>query len=240
MNYLKTSLFIASLSIIAFSCDKEKYGAIRGKGDITTEDRGVTGFDAIHLKCSAEVSYTQDSSFSVQVFAQPNIMKVIDLDVIDKELIINYTKSIWNEKGVKIVVHSPQMRSMKISGSGDIISTGAVTSNQMYTHISGSGNIKIPTLNAASVEAKISGSGNIELLSGKTANSNYSISGSGNINSEFMKTTNNSSKISGSGDIRVNASEYMSISISGSGDVHYSGSPAMDIDISGSGKIRKI
>lgn len=240
MNYLKTSLLLASLSFITFSCQKDQYGAIKGKGDITNENKAITGFDAIYLSCSADVSYTQDSSYSVQVFAQPNILKVLKLEVKDKELCIDFSKMVWENKGVKIVVHSPEMRSMRISGSGNIITTESIHTNQMYTHISGSGNIKIPCLYATSAEAKISGSGNIEFLCGQVNSTNYSISGSGNINTEFMTTTSNSSKISGSGDIRLNAIEFMSVTISGSGNLYYRGTPAVDVDVSGSGKVRKI
>lgn len=240
MKFLKTNILFATVSLFVFACQKDDYGAVRGKGDIITENRALTGFDAIHLKNSADVSFTQDSVYKVEVFAQDNVINVLKLEVIDKELMIDYSKLVISCKQVKVVVHSPRIRSLKISGSGNITGTGTIKTDQLLTHISGSGNIRIPCLIADAAEAKINGSGDTEFLSGETNSASYSISGSGDIRSESMKTSINVSKISGSGDIRLHATERLTVSISGSGDIHYRGTPGMDVDIKGSGKIRKI
>jgi hypothetical protein len=239
MNHLK-KICLPALLLIFISCQKEQYLAVKGKGDIASEKQSLNGFDAIRLSCSAELEYTQDSLYLVEVSAQPNILKVIKMEVVEKELRIDFTKSVLEHKGVKITVHSPQMRSLSVSGSGNITATGNISSVNMNMNVSGSGNLSLPGLTAETLTAWISGSGNAEVMSGEINSSNYSISGSGNINTEFMKAAHNTSKVSGSGNVRLNVSTDLKVSISGSGDLYYRGSPAMDVDISGSGKIHKI
>lgn len=240
MKTIKTVLSLLVLTLMLCSCHKREYWAVRGKGDVVTETRNVAGFSAIRLNCDADVEYTQDSVFRVEVTGQPNVLEVLDIKVVGKELKIDYNRDVWSHKNVKMVVHSPQITAMTISGSGHIRSDGIVNSDHLDLNISGSGNITLWQVDGQNLSATISGSGNTEILGGKVANTTFQVSGSGNINAEYLESQRNTSRISGSGNITVNASEEINVTISGSGDLRYRGTASVNATVSGSGKIRKI
>lgn len=237
MKTVKSIFGIIIVSIILSSCYTRTTWGVKGKGENINEKRGLSGFNKISLSVDADVYYTQDSVYSVEVIGQSNILKVLRIEVADKKLKIEYMRHVWDHHKVKIYVHSPNMVGMYISGSGDIKSETTIKTIEMETNISGSGNIFIPSLKADELSCKISGSGNISVDAGEVRNEKFSISGSGNINTEYLYSKSNKSTISGSGDIFTNVSEDLDVTISGSGDVRYRGRPTVNVKTSGSGRL---
>jgi len=237
MKSFKFILAVSIISIFIQSCRKGILWGITGKGSNITEVRAASGYNSIQLSIDADVSYTQDSVYYLEISAQPNIMKVLATEVNGSELKIDFKRNVWKHHTVKITVHSPNMNKLGISGSGDIAVSNAIKTSDMSLSISGSGDISIPSLIAETLTAKISGSGNITVSDGKINSEELSISGSGNIKTDNAVCNNNTSKISGSGDISLYATENLNISISGSGDIRYRGQPAVSSKISGSGSL---
>jgi hypothetical protein len=232
--------FLMSVIIIAFfttSCDRREMWGVKGKGESVSETRTETGFERIDLSIDADIYYTQDSIYKIEVIAQPNILRVLKTEVSGSELKISYIRNVWDHHKVKIYVSSPKMRGMKISGSGDIRAQNKIVTDNLDLTISGSGNISLPWLVAARLMSKISGSGNISVDQGTVDGETCTISGSGNINTEYVVSKTNTSTISGSGDIVLQATENLNVIISGSGDVRYRGKPSVSIQTSGSGKL---
>jgi hypothetical protein len=240
MNLIKSTLLFSALILLSTACHKREYWGLRGKGPEVTEIRDVAGFSAIHLSCSADVVYKQDSVFKVEVSGQSNILDVLKTEKRGSELLIDFDRNVWDHKKITVVVHCPEMTAMTISGSGNIMATGDVHSNGIALYISGSGKISLPSLEATRAEAKISGSGNIEILGGHAPTTVFTISGSGNIGAEYLESNNCTATISGSGNITVYVTETLKGTISGSGDLRYRGNPQTDINISGSGRVRHI
>lgn len=236
MKSLKMLLVAALLFSTATACKKKFFG-INGKGDLITETRSTDAFDKIDLSIDANVIYVQDSVYSIRVTGQANILEVLTTTVSNNKLLIDYSRNVWKAKQVTIEVHSPNIREMELSGSGNITVEGAVTTDNLQLGIYGSGNISIPSVTADDITAKISGSGNMSITAGTTNTQSYDISGSGNINAEDLVSNRTDAEISGSGSITVHALQLLNASISGSGDVRYHGNPVMNVNISGSGSV---
>lgn len=240
---MKKSICIAlyALTIVFFpSCHKREYWAVRGKGDVVTQTRDLSGFSSIRLACSADVTFEQDSAYSVRVTGQQNILDVLTTENHGGELRIDFSRDVWGSKPVRVEVRGPRMHSMTISGSGNIRSDSKITTGSISLRITGSGNISLLSLVTTEADATLSGSGNIEIAGGTADRSTYTTSGSGNINGEFFECRHNVTNLSGSGNVRVFATETLHVTISGSGDVRYRGTPGVDVSISGSGTLRKI
>lgn len=237
MKSFKLILTVSIISIFIHGCKKGVLWGITGKGSNVTEVRSASGYSSIQLSIDADVSYTQDSVYYLEISAQQNIMKVLATEVDGSELKIDFKRNVWKHHQVKIIVHSPDINKLGISGSGDIAVTNSIKTGSMGLNISGSGNISIPLLIAGTLTAKISGSGDITVSDGKINSEELSISGSGNIKTENAICGNSTSKISGSGDISLHATESLNVSISGSGDISYKGKPAVTSKISGSGSL---
>lgn len=238
MKSLKLMIPGVLLLAVSFtSCKKHLFNSIKGKGETVTETRGLSGFNKISLDIDADVYYTQDSVYYVEISAQQNVMNVITTEISSGELEIDSKKWIRKHNGIKIIVHSPDLYSLDISGSGNIESASAISTSTLELNVSGSGNISLASVNSAELEAKISGSGNISASGGVVTNQKLTISGSGNVEMTGLSANHSDAKISGSGNISVWALDQLKATISGSGDVRYKGNPAVNTTISGSGSV---
>jgi len=232
------SLFLV-LSFLMTSCYKNNGWGVRGKGEVVSEVRPVTGCDRLNLSIDADVDYKQDSIYYLEVFAQPNILSLLKTEVHGTELSLEYKRNIWDHKQVRVVLHTPDMRAIRISGSGNV-QGGRIQTSTLDLTISGSGNINLSNVLCTGMSGNISGSGNIHLDNGKIQNQTLTISGSGNIHSENCESSSNATNISGSGSVLVYVTESLKVKISGSGDVKYRGKPTVSVDISGSGSLIQI
>jgi len=245
---------IAFLSlIIMFSSGCRKYPYLEGNGSVTSETRASVSFNRIDNQGDFNVYYVHDSVFRVTIEAESNLIPHIRTVVNGNTLEINTRENLNNNYAMKIIVYSPTLKGVMLSGSG-LINTGSVEEEIFEVKLSGSGiiygDIISHTLNAIIsgsgeidfgvvseyTNAIISGSGNIKLL-GESTTADYLISGSGNIESYNLLLDECVAKISGSGNIYANVMDYIHVTISGSGNFYYVGSPIVDSTITGSGNV---
>ena len=228
---------ILVLAVSITSCKKHLFNSIKGKGATVTETRNLSGFDKISLSINADVTYTQDSVYFVEISAQQNVLDVITTEIEGGELKIDSRKWIRKHNGIKIIIHSPDLRKIDLDGSGNFESTGMLTTTGLELEISGSGDIRITGLTAGNLDANISGSGNISISGGAVTNEEAEISGSGDIEMDNLTANISKVKISGSGSVSVWVLNQLNATISGSGDIKYRGNPAVNTTISGSGSV---
>jgi len=207
----------------------------QGSGNIITEEREVSEFNKIHLKCSGNVFLTLGEKQTLIIKTDENIMPLIETDVSGKKLTISNGKHYLRPTVLEVFITVNNLEGVAISGSGNVRGKDRFMTDAFYAEISGSGDMDLE-VETGRLEAKISGSGSIH-LSGKAKDYTVSISGSGEINAFDVQTKNASVKISGSGDCRVYASESLVVKISGSGEVYYKGRPRINTKISGSGSL---
>ncbi len=238
---MKTTKFIfpliISVLLIVQGCRKANLWGITGHGSNVSETRTVGDFDRIELHMDADLLYSQDSVYYLEVNGQKNIIDVLDTKVNGSTLEVDFRKNVWKHKRVTVTVHSPRINSLAVSGSGDIKVQNNLSSSSVNLKVSGSGNISIPSLIAQTLDAHISGSGNVQVYGGSLNNFNVSVSGSGNIDALNCQASAVIAKVSGSGNISVNVLESLNVTISGSGNIKYKGLPAVNSSISGSGSL---
>lgn len=209
-----------------------------------TQDRHLTGFNAVSVSGSYDVFITQGASESVKVDAPANIIDKIITEVEGGVLKI-YTKSgtnwNWSNGNKKMIVYVSikDINAVSLSGSGDVVFKDGLRAPSLKIKLTGSGDIS-GKVEVKNLESSIGGSGDIT-LSGRAENSAVSVVGSGDFTGENLVTTNTQVKVAGSGDAKVNASVKIDASVVGSGDVHYTGS-AKNISSSkaGSGSVSRM
>lgn len=211
------------------------------KGFPEKEKRDVPLFKEVKLSISSDVILVQGNKQEVILEGDPNLLRNIETEVSGDKLTIKHKD--WNFKmgnnKIKVYLTMVNVNGFAISGSGSVRAEKTINTDDIYFHISGSGNIDFADLNAINVEAKISGSGDIHIEGKNTSeNTSIGISGSGKYNGEYAKTKNASIHVSGSGDCRITVSENLKAKVSGSGDIIYFGRPIVDISVSGSGKVK--
>jgi len=224
-----------------------------GNHHVMTETRQLVPFTKVINEGEFNVIIVEDSITEAIVEAESNLIPYIRTIVNGNTLIIDTRENINSNLPINIYIKTPEVNSIKLSGSGTITADSLVGDN-VEIAISGSGNINA-SVNAGLVDiltsgsgdmwlnvvsqftyAKISGSGNIN-VDGNTKDGDFNISGSGNIHSYDFVQNNSDANISGSGSMYVNVIDYLKVKISGSGSVYYLGNPSLDISITGSGSV---
>ncbi|MHB8207794.1 head GIN domain-containing protein [Mucilaginibacter sp.] len=228
MKSLTKILLAVALVTSAGYTYAKPHKTIKTKAYYDTQDRHLSGFNAVDVEGSFDVYITQGSTESVTVDAPADIMDHVVTEVHDRSLKIkdkrrNGWSGDWNGNHKKVVVHVTvrDINAIGITGSGDVYFKDGIKAEKLDIEVSGSGDaagkIEVKTL-----DCSVSGSGNIK-ISGHADVSNVSVSGSGDYSGRELPTTNTTVQVSGSGNASINASSSITAAVSGSGDVSYTG-----------------
>jgi len=244
-------LLVASLLIVA-ACGKSAI-RIKGNGNVSSETRALSTFNMAENEGAFDVYIIQDSVSEVTIEAESNLITYIRTEVQGGVLSIYTKENLKTTYPIKLYIHTPDINSVKLSGSG-LIDLGSVATENMEVVLSGSGDI-LGSVNAGHVEVGINGSGSANMnltcsdiqtsisgsgdmyFIGQATTAYFNISGSGSIRAYELELQNCYADISGSGDMFVNVSGLLDVKISGSGSIHYINYPEIVTNISGSGSI---
>lgn len=238
MNMKRTFLFTIALFCIAIAANGQR--AIKGEGEIVTQEIQLESFRGVNLGISGEVILTQGPLQKIVLEGQQNILDNVKREVKNDVWRIDFDKNVQDAKRIKVYITLPELTEATVSGSGNLSATNAFRSpGRLNTTISGSGHIKLH-IDASEIESKVSGSGSIT-LNGSAHLLKLSISGSGKLLASDLQVSSCNITISGSGRAEVNCSTEMHSTISGSGNVYYKGEPqSVKATVSGSGNVRKM
>ena len=244
-------LFTAALLIMA-GCGKSAI-RIKGNGNVGSETRSLSSFNMIENEGAFDVYIIQDSVYEVTIEAESNLIASVRTEVQGSTLNIYTKENLKTHYMIKLYIHTPDVNSVRLSGSG-LIDLGNVFTDNLEVVLSGSGDIR-GSVNADYTSVGINGSGTANMglicnevhtsisgsgdmyFSGQAETAYFNISGSGSIRAYEMQLENCYTDISGSGDMFVNVSGLLDVKISGSGSVHYIGYPEIHTNISGSGSV---
>ncbi len=209
------------------------------------EIRDVPSFSEISLRISGKLYIKQGSRQEVEIVAKSSTLDEIITEVRGRTLNIrtktrNIFSGSFNPGKVEIYVTVPDIHALNVSGSGDIIASGKISSRIIDLTISGSGNIVIDKLISERVKASVSGSGDIVIGEGVTdGDLTVGISGSGNVKAGKYEARNVDVRIAGSGNATVYSNGNLKARVAGSGNVYYWGNPSIDTSVLGSGRVVK-
>lgn len=215
---------------------------VKGSGKMVKQSRHVGLFTSVSYAGSWRIVIAYSKDGGIEVEGDDNLLEYIETKVEGGKLYVSTTKDvrIKPRKPITIYVNMTTIHELNLKGSGDIMGTGAFTSDKTVTaKLSGSGNIKLNFERFSALETTLSGSGNIE-MKGTVEKMEAVLSGSGSINCFEVISNHVKGRISGSGSIRVHAKSSIDGTIVGSGSIYYKGT-ATDVHTrrTGSGKLVK-
>lgn len=227
-------LLTVSFSVLLSSCND----CIEGNGKRATRTTSFTEITSISLSVSADVRIVSDSTNTVRIEGESNIIEGLILELKGTKLRISSKECFSAEKPITITIPMKSVTDLQINGSGSIRAANKLASSDLELGINGSGDIDIE-VESANVLSNINGSGNI-ILKGSAQRHKIEINGSGDVDAVNFPSGNVGITVNGSGDCKVMATMALAIKIRGSGSVYYTGSPDISSDIKGSGSIEKI
>lgn len=233
------ALLLFTLSFIVTSC---RWRSVKGNGNIITGNRNEGNFKSVSAAGSFDVYFSQGTENEIRIEADENLMKYITTRVENGVLKIR-TKSGVNirpSQDMRIYVKAPMFEDISLSGSGNMLAETKITSTgRIKLSISGSGDIKMPDVDAPKVEVRIAGSGKVQ-SGGITRDVEIHVSGSGDVEMRDLKAENAEINIAGSGNVWIYASIKLDVRVAGGGDIHYFGNPTdIKSKMAGSGNLIK-
>jgi hypothetical protein len=216
---------------------------VRGSGNVTTETRPVSGFNAIRLDGAGRLVITQGSSESLEIQAEDNLINELTSQVEDGTLVLGYRdrpwrKSILPTRPIVYTLVVADLAKLTLNGAGDI-DLQSLQTDTLVLEINGAGNFNIVDLAAKSISVNLAGTGSIT-VSGAVAEQQVTLDGAGSYQAGDLQTRTTAIEINGLGSGTVWTTETLDISINGGGSVSYYGSPTVTQEITGLGDVRNL
>jgi hypothetical protein len=228
---------IAILSFILLSFSSCRH--VTGSGKIISEKKEVKNFTGISASSGFDVEVRIGSPASVEIQADDNLMKLVQVKVVGNTLRIHAKNGIsFTDCHFKALVTVPGLDHIESSGAATVNVLDEIkNSEKIELHASGAAKIKAQ-VDAPKIDAESSGAANIE-LTGKTQNFDANASGGANIHAIGLLSENADAEASGAGNVHVYASVKLDASASGAGNVFYKGGATVHEESSGAGNVKK-
>ena len=223
------------------SCSYVTGERVRGNGTIKTATINEHGFQHIEVSSAIKVYVKQDSTQSVKVETDENLLEYVEVYLDRTTLIIRQKKgyNLKPTKSIKVYVSGPSFRRFEASGACDIYSENKLSgSDEVYIDLSGASNVNME-INASKISLDLSGASEVNL---KGEAKDFTIQGSGasEIKCFDLMTENTSIDLSGASNAEVFASVKLDVEVSGAGSIKYKGNATVTKDISGAGSVKKV
>ena len=228
--------FLAGLTLMAYACENS-WNCLRGNGVAGEETRDISPFTGVVSEGEFDVFIVPDSSFSVKLEADENLIQYIRTRINGNTLIVDQgtRKCLRSDMPIRITVYMPQVEYLNLTGSG-MITGDNIESDELRVELTGSGLIDLRGLNVGLLDALITGSGEM-IFWGEAVDADLDITGSGEVKAFHLGTVNCIASISGSGNMQVKVEKNLTAYISGSGSIFYQGNPSVSAKVTGSGAV---
>ena len=193
---------------------------VKGNGNVVTESRTVSSFDAVKATGNLNLMIKADASPALSVVADDNLQQYIITKVNRNELIISV------KEGYALTGTHPIVINIATSDLRDLSMAGSIRAN-------------VTGLDNPTFDLNSSGSSAIQ-LAGSTNKVAMDLLGDSEVDAKNLTAKEAGLDVSGTSKVNVYASKKLVVKISGSGEVTYYGSPPIiNQAVFGSGKINK-
>ncbi len=228
-------LFLFAAILLAFTSCRQRHGS----GNVITEKKQVDNFKGIDAGSAFEVELKNGPVASVEIQADDNLMKLVEVEVSGGVLRIHTKGSYsFSDSHFKAFITAPEINSVKATGAANINVLDVLKNNgKISFESSGAAHIRAE-VDTPEVDADASGAADLK-LAGKTRDYHAESSGAANIKSKELLSENAVANASGAGNIHVYASVSLKAEASGAGNVYYSGGASVEPKSSGAGNVKK-
>ena len=142
--------------------DSEKWGKV------VTIDLPTLGFNEIELSGAVRLEYTQDSTYSVQVYGNEKAIEAYSITSEDDELEASLKEGTGsvnqNTPAITLRVTAPFLTEIKGMGASEVVFVGDVAQDkELDINIGGAGRVNIGLLKTKELDMTISGAGEVNL-----------------------------------------------------------------------------
>jgi hypothetical protein len=240
IEHMKRLVVILLCSAVLFaSCDFVHGKRIKGSGNVITQTRNLSGFNAIEAGGAVHVYVKQDPAFSVQVKVDDNLQQYVIVEEENGVLMIHQQNntSLQTTEDLKVYVTLPSLKDLVVSGASSVTGENAFTGESIRINLSGASHADMK-LDFPNVSAELSGASKAT-FSGKTKDIKLSASGASTVKAFELFSETAVVELSGASDANVFASLKLDAGASGASNLRYKGEATVNKSESGAGSVSK-
>lgn len=235
ISLLLVAIAATGLSVLS-SCH---IGCIKGSGTSASETRKTGAFDKIDISGGFKVTLKPDTSKSLVITTDDNLIKYIRTEVGGGKLRILTRKDICGESPIAITVNVGAISEIVGAGAVELASEGRLATQNLKLQFSGASKINLD-LSAADVVTETKGTTEI-MLKGQAASHSVEAAGVANIKAFDFVVGSYKINTSGSSDCEINVLKSLEVNTQGAADIKYKGSPTeVKSDKSGASSVKKV
>jgi len=240
---LKTKLVVLAIIVVVITIAFSSVSCIRivglqGSGNVVSEEREVSGFNAIALSAGMNLYLEQGDKEYCKIEAEDNVITQIITEVKNGKLIIRYKNmlgGITNIKPVNFHITFKNLNEISAS-SGSRVESSLINTDSLKVNIS-SGATGTFEVNARTLDVGLSSGSQME-ISGETGDQKVNLSSGVTYDAEDLKSKNAEISVSSGAQAKIAVSDNLNVNISSGGSVYYSGKPQVTSNISSGGLLK--
>jgi len=208
-----------------------------------SENRAVSGFDAIEFSAYGKMNIIQGDVESLNISGPDNIVPEIRTTVRNGTLVIDTRDNLTvrptsQENPLTFTLVVKELTSLDVSGLGEVQIEPLSTPRILY-NMSGAGSIVQNQITTEEINIDLSGLGGIE-ISGQAIQGSIEISGAGSVDAADLQLNTATVNMSGLGGATLWVTDQLTGDISGAGSVSYYGDPQTSTTSSGLGNFKSL
>jgi hypothetical protein len=226
---------VVAVSVLFVAC---KSKCIEDSGRHITKDVSLKAYDEIKVSGPIKLVLLQDSSYSLKLSADSNILDQIKADVSGGKLTVELDQSKYCGTD-SIVLHAGigALKSLTASKSAQVTGLEVIYVKDLKIDLSDTTSLSL-NLNAASLKTSLNGSSTLD-LKGQTGSHEVKSNGSIKLNAFEFISGSYDLNLEGVAKVSANVLNELKINATGSSEISYKGNPK-DIDEKKSGNYNLI
>ncbi len=230
-------LFVAAISLsVLSSC---RFGCVKGSGHQVTENHKAGDFTRLDISGRFKIHLKQDSSLTVSVTADDNLMKYIHINPEGDRLRIYSKKNICGSGELVLNIGVKNLEVIKTSGGINLVTDGKLNTKDLHFELNGASKIDMD-LNADNLITEGSGSTDITLR-GQATSHKIEFAGSGKVKAGDFVVGSYDIETTGASDCTINVLKDLNVNTTGAADIKYRGNPTnVNTSKTGAASVTKI
>jgi hypothetical protein len=211
--------------------------AIRGSGNLVTEDFDITGFDKVDVSHAFTVDISQGDTFSVVASIDDNLVEYLEVEKRGSTLRIGLEPrcNCISTHGTAEVT-MPELTGLELSGASNVTITGFASAMAFDVDVSGASSLR-GDIEAGDARFEVSGASQVT-LSGSAQEATIDASGGSNVDLADFAVADANVDSSGASTVTVNPGGTLNANASGASRVYYLGSPTLGtVETSGASSV---
>ncbi|HEY9003054.1 MAG TPA: head GIN domain-containing protein [Mucilaginibacter sp.] len=235
--YSTVILGVAALSLsVLSSC---RFGCVKGSGHQITENHKVDNFTKLDISGGFKIHLKQDSSMTVSVTADDNLMKYIHTSSNGDKLRIYSKKNICGSGEIVLNIGVKNLDMIKTSGGINLVTDGKLNTQDLHLELNGASRLDMD-LNAANLFTEGSGSTDMTLR-GQATSHKIEFAGSGKVRAGDFVVGSYDIETTGASECTINVLKDLNVNTTGAADIKYRGNPTnVNTSKTGAASVTKI